>query len=462
MAQELNALNASILAKKEVKITSKEGGRIKITPYEAQEEPQNIRALQKEISKRWSTTSLIDFLKESDLSVNFTSLFHSVGTKEAIESNLLRKRLLLALYAIGSNTGLKRISAGNKDVSYSELTYVKRKYITKENVRNAIAKIINEVLKIRKIEIWGEATTGCACDSTKLSAWDQNLITEWHTRYQGRGVMIYWHVDRKSLCIYSQLKTCSSSEVGSMIEGVIRHCTKMMMKKTYTDTHGQNHIGFAFSSLLNFDLLPRIKGVNKQKLYIPFRGDEKKYSNIKDVIIKSPINWNLIEEQYDNMVRYTAALKVGTAETDVILKRFAKENIDHPVYLALIELGKAIKTIFLCRYLMYKDLRIEINESLNVVERLNGVMNFIFYGKLGEISSNQHYEQNLSVLCLHLLQASLVHINTLMIQEVLSEDAWFNKLTVEDKRALTPLIHEHVNPYGNIILDLKKRIRVNR
>jgi hypothetical protein len=32
--------------------------------------------------------------------------------------------------------------------------------------------------------------------------------------------MIYWHVDRKSTCIYSQLKRCSSSEVAAMVEGV--------------------------------------------------------------------------------------------------------------------------------------------------------------------------------------------------------------------------------------------------
>jgi hypothetical protein len=31
--------------------------------------------------------------------------------------------------------------------------------------------------------------------------------------------MIYWHVEKNSVCIYSQLKACSSSEVAAMIEG---------------------------------------------------------------------------------------------------------------------------------------------------------------------------------------------------------------------------------------------------
>ncbi|MBU9719354.1 transposase, partial [Klebsiella pneumoniae subsp. ozaenae] len=41
--------------------------------------------------------------------------------------------------------------------------------------------------------------------------------------------------------------------------------------------------------------------------------------------------------------------------------RFTRNNVQHPTYKALAELGKAIKTIFLCRYIGSEDLRIEIN-----------------------------------------------------------------------------------------------------
>lgn len=128
--------------------------------------------------------------------------------------------------------------------------------------------MVNNVLEIRDKEIWGEATTTVACDSTQVSAWDQNLINEWHHRYKGRGVMIYWHVDKKALCIYSQLKSCSSSEVGSMIKGLIDHDTKMNMDRVFTDTHGQSELGFAASYLLDFSLLPRFKAINNKKFML--------------------------------------------------------------------------------------------------------------------------------------------------------------------------------------------------
>ena len=41
---------------------------------------------------------------------------------------------------------------------------------------------------------------------------DSNLMTEFHARYGGYGVMIYWHVERGRLCVYSQLKSgCSGA-----------------------------------------------------------------------------------------------------------------------------------------------------------------------------------------------------------------------------------------------------------
>ena len=98
-----------------------------------------------------------------------------------------------------------------------------------------------------------------------------------------------------------------------------------------------------------------------------------------DTIMSRAINWDIIEAQYDQIIKYTVALKLGTANAEAIMKRFTRGNLQHPVYKALSELGKAIKTIFLCRYLGSEGLRREIHEGLNVVERWNGINDFIFY-----------------------------------------------------------------------------------
>jgi len=66
----------------------------------------------------------------------------------------------------------------------------------------------------------------------------------------------------------------------------------------------------------------------------------------------------------------------------------------------------------------------------------------------------------LSILALHLLQAALVYINTLMIQKILELNHWTDRLTFEDKRALSPLIYGHINPYGTFKLDMNQRLSI--
>jgi hypothetical protein len=86
----------------------------------------------------------------------------------------------------------------------------------------------------------------------------------------------------------------------------------------------------------------------------------------------------------------------------------------HPTYAAMLEVGRASKTIFVACYLRLRDLQREIEEGLNVMESSNGANSVIAYGKGGEIAS--------------------------------------------DRRGLTPLFWSHVRPYGEVNLDMDTRL----
>ena len=66
------------------------------------------------------------------------------------------------------------------------------------------------------------------------------------------------------------------------------------------------------------------------------------------------------------------------------------------------------------------------------------------------------------MLALHLLQICLVYINTLMIQHVLTEPDWTQRMLPDDLRSLTPLIYAHVTPYGTFRLDMNQRFSIEQ
>jgi Tn3 transposase DDE domain len=65
------------------------------------------------------------------------------------------------------------------------------------------------------------------------------------------------------------------------------------------------------------------------------------------------------------------------------------------------------------------------------------------------------------MLALHILQAALVYVNTLMIQDILAEPEWAGVLTAEDLRGLTPLFWAHVLPYGEVKLNMTNRLALS-
>jgi len=240
-----------------------------------------------------------------------------------------------------------------------------------------------------------------------------------------------------------------------MLQGIMNQETEMEIESQYVDSHGQSELGFALSYLEQFDLLPRYKTIGNQKLYLP--ADDFQIKNIKEITTRT-INWELIEEQYNEMIKHGVALKLGTATAETIIRKFARSNYQHPTFKAFMELGKAVKTNFLCRYLHSVELRQQINAGLNVVENWNGANDFVYYGKSGEITSNSRDDQEISMLCLHLLQTSISYINTLLIEELLHDEYWISLLGEEDYRALTALFYLHINPYGSFEVDLTKRL----
>jgi hypothetical protein len=138
LGNALTRLNDEMARNEYVRILNKDGGWISLSPLPVQIEPENVASLKIRMLERWPLTSLLDVFKEADLRIRFTDVFRSATAWENLDREVIQERLLLTLYGLGSNAGIKRMSAGQPRTKYKDLLYVRRRYITKDQLRAAI------------------------------------------------------------------------------------------------------------------------------------------------------------------------------------------------------------------------------------------------------------------------------------------------------------------------------------
>ncbi len=91
------------------------------------------------------------------------------------------------------------------------------------------------------------------------------------------------------------------------------------------------------------------------------------------------------------------------------------------------------------------------------MENWNSANTVLHYGQDGSLTGPDKEHAETSMLALHLVQSALVHVNTLLLQQVLAESVYAKKLTDEDRRGLTALFWSNVNPHRTFRLDMDKR-----
>jgi hypothetical protein len=112
MTDALTALNTAVPSLDWLTITDRASGAITLTKYEAAPEPRNLRRVKAEVQRRWGTIALVDMLKEAVLRTGCLNDVGAVAGSGTLDIEVLAERLMLAIYAYGTNTGIRAVAAG--------------------------------------------------------------------------------------------------------------------------------------------------------------------------------------------------------------------------------------------------------------------------------------------------------------------------------------------------------------
>ena len=148
MSSELSALNDALPKLEWLSIAERRSGAIKLTALDAQPEPRNLRRVKKEVLVRWGTVPLVDMLKDTVLRTGCLDAVTSVTTGGSIRPDV-PERLLLAIYAYGTNTGISAVASGTHGHTEDEIRYARRRYLTVEAARSIAIQIADATFAAR-------------------------------------------------------------------------------------------------------------------------------------------------------------------------------------------------------------------------------------------------------------------------------------------------------------------------
>jgi TnpA family transposase len=418
------------------------------------EPSDEIKTVDALLTERMPQTSVVDVLVDTEAWLNLQQYFKPLsGSESRVED--LRMRLVTTLFCYGFNLGPSQTSQSVKEFNRRQISWLNLKYVTEDVLDKATTQVINAYNKFELPGYWGTGKRASA-DGTKWNVYEQNLLSEYHIRYGGYGGIGYYHVSDKYIALYSHFIPCGVHEGTYILDGLMANESDIQPDTMHGDTHAQSFTVFGLAHLLGIKLMPRIRNIKDLIFYRPDAG--VRYKNI-DALFGDPIDWALIETHALEMMRVAVSVKLGKITASTILRRLGTYSQKNKLYFAFRELGRAIRTMFLLRYVADPELRKVIHAATNKSEEYNGLAKWAFFGGGGIIAENVRHEQRKLIKYNHLVVNLVilynVHHMTIVLRKLQEEGV---EITPEVLAGLSPYRTAHLNRFGEYTLDFEREV----
>lgn len=445
-------LEAVAEAKRQGKLNIDAQGMLHLPALEAlpnEVDPKRTRDL---MFKEIGSVQFPDLLLEVDAYTNFSEVL--LARPATDERELVA--LYAALIAHGTEIDAKSVAAMTPQLDPEHVSVAMRALEATGRLRRANQRVVEFQGKHAIAEIWGSGKTASS-DMMSLDASKHLWNARVDPRRRTHAVGMYTHVLDQHGIVYDQPIVLNERQAGPAIEGVVRYNDsneRVRLSLLAVDTHGYTNPAMTISKLLGFDLCPRLRDLSERKLFLPRKLDAPE--GLEQVLVRD-VSLKAIEKGWDELLRVAASIRSGRVSANVALQRFGSAAQGDPVHRAADQLGRLLRTLFLCDYFSNTAFRHEIHTILNRGESVHQLQRAVYYGKVAP-ERGRRRDEMIAISGSHTLLTNLVLAwNTHRMQQTV--DRWrSSRQTIEDAwlARMGPAHFSHINFRGTFRFGVAK------
>lgn len=401
---------------------------------------------------------ILRVLSEIDNITQFTKCFKHHSIKH-VKRRPRPETFIAGVIGLGCNIGVPKMAKISTGVNENTLLNSVNWYFSRKTLHDANQRVIELIHKLVLSDLFIADVNQLhsSSDGRKVNVGVDSLLASYSFKYFGKdkGVSVYTFIDERQALFHSLVMSSAEREAAYVIDGLNNNdVTKVNIHST--DTHGYTELIFAATHFLDISFAPRLKNIGQQCIYA--FSSRKTYEKLGYKILPSrTVNQKLIENHWDDILRFMTTIKLKKVSASQLFKRLSSYAKDNPLYKAIKEFGRVIKSLFILTYFDDVKLRQRIEKQLNRIELSNKFSNAVFYANNSEFKQGSPEEQNIAVACKVLIQNAIVLWNYLYLSQLLA-----NCSDEKERNEMVGMIKEgsminwaHVNLHGEF--DFKRQ-----
>ena len=340
--------------------------------------------------------------------------------------------------------------------TYAKLSWLQAWHIRDETYSAGLAELVNAQFRHTFAENWGDGTTSSSDGQRFRVGGKAESTGHINPKYGSEpGKLFYTHISDQYAPFSTKVINVGVRDSTYVLDGLLYNESDLRIEEHYTDTAGFTDHVFALMHLLGFRFAPRIRDLKDTKLYVPKNGQV--YQVLK-AMIGGTLNTKHIRDHWDEILRLAASIKQGTVTASLMLRKLGSYPRQNGLAVALRELGRIERTLFILDWIQNVELRRRVHAGLNKGEARNALARAVHFNRLGEIRDRSFEQQRYRASGLNLVTAAIVLWNTVYLERATQTLRETGK-PIDDTmlQYLSPLGWEHINLTGDYVWRQSKR-----